>query len=344
MPSCEACESAVGAKDGVLHQVLGVGRVASHPQGGGVEAREQRHHVALEPGAERRRRPAELAGPSTSLARYTGVRTSIAVAAAGRERRGHRPGCAAAVISRQVGGKMRFDGGRRHDGKRAAGRPTVRRLRHAQAPVRALADDPDPAAAPHRVQQRALRRGHLLDRLLASSSSSWRRDRSPGSVTISGSDISGTFDDGGAGHLLLDPALPQLQPGHRRSPISWRPTASRTSSRQPSVLTGLLINILPFALVMLLVYFFIFRRMGGGAAGALNLGKNKVKVYDRKEMKIDLRRRRGRRRGQGRAPRDRGLPEEPEEVPAPGRPDPQGGPAPRAARLRQDPARPGGRR
>ena len=36
---------------------------------------------------------------------------------------------------------------------------------------------------------------------------------------------------------------------------------------------------------MLLVYFFIFRRMGAGAGGALNLGKNKVKVYDRKEMK-----------------------------------------------------------
>jgi cell division protease FtsH len=54
---------------------------------------------------------------------------------------------------------------------------------------------------------------------------------------------------------------------------------------QPSVLTSLIVNILPFALVMLLVYFFIFRKMGGGAAGALNLGKNKVKVYDRKEMK-----------------------------------------------------------
>jgi cell division protease FtsH len=54
---------------------------------------------------------------------------------------------------------------------------------------------------------------------------------------------------------------------------------------QPSVLTSLLVNILPFLLVMLLVYFFIFRRMGAGAGGALNLGKNKVKVYDRKEMK-----------------------------------------------------------
>ena len=55
--------------------------------------------------------------------------------------------------------------------------------------------------------------------------------------------------------------------------------------KQPSVFISLLLNILPILLLLGLGYFFIFRRMNAGAAGALNLGKNKVKIYDRKEMK-----------------------------------------------------------
>jgi cell division protease FtsH len=57
------------------------------------------------------------------------------------------------------------------------------------------------------------------------------------------------------------------------------------SFEQPSVFLSLLVNILPFALIMIAVYWFVFRRMGSGAGGALNMGKNKVKIYDRKEMK-----------------------------------------------------------
>jgi cell division protease FtsH len=54
----------------------------------------------------------------------------------------------------------------------------------------------------------------------------------------------------------------------------------------PSVLPSLLFNILIYVGPILLIYFFLFRRMaGGGAGGALNLGKNRVKIYDRKEMK-----------------------------------------------------------
>jgi cell division protease FtsH len=56
--------------------------------------------------------------------------------------------------------------------------------------------------------------------------------------------------------------------------------------QQPSALTSFLLQwILPFLLLGLL-WVFLFRRMaGGGAATALNLGKNRVKIYDRKEMK-----------------------------------------------------------
>ena len=52
--------------------------------------------------------------------------------------------------------------------------------------------------------------------------------------------------------------------------------------------TSLILNILPFALVMVLIYYFVFKRMGGGASAALNLGRNKVKIYDRKEMKTNF--------------------------------------------------------
>jgi cell division protease FtsH len=53
----------------------------------------------------------------------------------------------------------------------------------------------------------------------------------------------------------------------------------------PSVIGQLLVNVLPIILLMGLLYWFVFRRMNAGAAGALNMGKNKVKIYDRKELK-----------------------------------------------------------
>ncbi|MEO8476774.1 MAG: ATP-dependent zinc metalloprotease FtsH [Actinomycetota bacterium] len=53
----------------------------------------------------------------------------------------------------------------------------------------------------------------------------------------------------------------------------------------PNVLMQLILNILPFALIMGLVYWFVFRRMGAAGAGPMNMGKNKVKIYDRKELK-----------------------------------------------------------
>ena len=109
-------------------------------------------------------------------------------------------------------------------------------------------------------------------------------DQITGVLTISGSDISGTFDDGGQDTSFSTQLAPNFNLDTTFTDF-LEANGIQYKFTQPSVLTGLLINILPFALVMLLVYFFIFRRMGGGAAGALNLGKNKVKVYDRKEMK-----------------------------------------------------------
>ncbi len=60
------------------------------------------------------------------------------------------------------------------------------------------------------------------------------------------------------------------------------------SGRQPSAFSGLLFSLLPFVLIGLLYYFFIFKRLrnlGGGAGGPMSLGKNKAKLYDRTDMK-----------------------------------------------------------
>jgi cell division protease FtsH len=53
----------------------------------------------------------------------------------------------------------------------------------------------------------------------------------------------------------------------------------------PSPWIGLLYSVLPLVLLMGLAYWFLFRRVGAGGANPLNMGKNKVKIYDRKEMK-----------------------------------------------------------
>jgi cell division protease FtsH len=58
------------------------------------------------------------------------------------------------------------------------------------------------------------------------------------------------------------------------------------SGEQPGVLSSFLFSwIIPIA-ILVAIWGFVFRRMaGGGAAGALNLGKRGVKIYDRKDLK-----------------------------------------------------------
>jgi cell division protease FtsH len=58
------------------------------------------------------------------------------------------------------------------------------------------------------------------------------------------------------------------------------------SGQQPSAFSNFLFSwILPI-LILVAIWGFVFRRMaGGGAAGALNLGKRGVKIYDRKDLK-----------------------------------------------------------
>ena len=109
-----------------------------------------------------------------------------------------------------------------------------------------------------------------------------------GTLSIGSSDISGTFkSDSGADTPFTTSLSTNFQSDTEfRTFLDDHNVSYEFTS--PSVFTSLLLSILPFALVMVLIYYFVFKRMGGGANAALNLGRNKVKIYDRKEMKTSF--------------------------------------------------------
>ena len=107
-----------------------------------------------------------------------------------------------------------------------------------------------------------------------------------GKVTISATQVSGTYTDADGTSKSFVATLPgsnydpstTLEPKLQAKGIDYTGT-------QPSPWFSLLASILPLVLLMGIAYYFLFRRVGGGAANPLNMGKNKVKIYDRKEMK-----------------------------------------------------------
>jgi cell division protease FtsH len=102
-------------------------------------------------------------------------------------------------------------------------------------------------------------------------------------VTISTSTASGTFEQGGE-KVSFSADIP---PNYEPTELVDRLTAQGVPVRgqQPGLIGSILSYVLPLVLLLGL-YLFLFRRMaGGGAAGALNLGRNKAKIYDRKDLK-----------------------------------------------------------
>jgi cell division protease FtsH len=107
-----------------------------------------------------------------------------------------------------------------------------------------------------------------------------------GKVTISATQVTGSFIDTDGTEKNFVTTLPgsnydpstTLEPKLQAKGIDYTGT-------QPSPWFSLLASILPLVLLMGIAYYFLFRRVGGGAANPLNMGKNKVKIYDRKEMK-----------------------------------------------------------
>jgi cell division protease FtsH len=100
-------------------------------------------------------------------------------------------------------------------------------------------------------------------------------------VTITSDSIEWKDRDGALRHAILPPSY---DPTDLVSELSAK--GIPTTGEQPSAWSAILINILPLILLFAVVYWFVWRRMaGGGAAGALNLGRKGVKIYDRKDMK-----------------------------------------------------------
>ena len=105
-----------------------------------------------------------------------------------------------------------------------------------------------------------------------------------GPLEISDTSITGTFDENGT-HDFVTQRLPNQED---QALIDFLQQNDATYKFQPpNTLTQFLITaLLPTLLLVGVLWFFLFRRMGGGPAGAaLNLGRNKVRIYDRKEMK-----------------------------------------------------------
>jgi len=106
-----------------------------------------------------------------------------------------------------------------------------------------------------------------------------------GVVTVSDASISGTYLDDAGEEVAFTVGLNG----------GYEPTADLAKLQEaginvemvgPSPWLGLIVNLLPIMLLMGVAYYFLFRRMGAGGAGnPLTMGKNKVKIYDRKEMK-----------------------------------------------------------
>jgi cell division protease FtsH len=105
-----------------------------------------------------------------------------------------------------------------------------------------------------------------------------------GPLEISDTTITGTFEENGT-HDFVTQRLPNQED---QALIDFLEQNDATYKFQPpNTLTQFLITaLLPTLLLVGVLWFFLFRRMGGGPAGAaLNLGRNKVRIYDRKEMK-----------------------------------------------------------
>jgi cell division protease FtsH len=109
-----------------------------------------------------------------------------------------------------------------------------------------------------------------------------------GTVSITQTDVTGTvaLDSGTQAFIATRP--PDVTQTDQSDLIALlQRNGVAYTGKQPSALTTILINaVLPALFLVGILWFLVFRRMGAGPGGAaLNLGRNKIKIYDRKEMK-----------------------------------------------------------
>jgi cell division protease FtsH len=109
-----------------------------------------------------------------------------------------------------------------------------------------------------------------------------------GTVDIGVTDVSGTYRDASGQDV---PFTSNLPPNYDPAPLvdELKRAGVPFAGAPPNGLLQFFFQaLLPMLILFGILWFFLFRRMSGGAGAALNLGKNKVKIYDRKEMKTSF--------------------------------------------------------
>ncbi len=107
-----------------------------------------------------------------------------------------------------------------------------------------------------------------------------------GTVDISTTTVSGQFDDGSGDAVDFTADIPPTLVGTTQPTDRLDENGVAYTGVTPNVFSSFLIGWVAPLLLFGLLWFFLVRRMSGAQAGAaLNLGRNKVKIYDRKEMK-----------------------------------------------------------
>lgn len=102
-------------------------------------------------------------------------------------------------------------------------------------------------------------------------------------VAISDATISGTYRQGDQSVSFVAQLPPLLDTSTLTQKLADQ--GVEVTGVQPGALGAILLNVLPLLMLVGLMYFFVFRRMGGGAGSPLSMGRSKVRVVDRKEMK-----------------------------------------------------------
>ena len=106
-----------------------------------------------------------------------------------------------------------------------------------------------------------------------------------GTLEISQTSVTGTYQDSAGEHDFTTTIPPILQ-GTSQLTDQLNEAGVSYTGVTPSGLQSFLIGWAAPLLLFGLLWFFLIRRMSGAQAGAaLNLGRNRVKIYDRKEMK-----------------------------------------------------------
>ena len=165
-----------------------------------------------------------------------------------------------------------------------------------------------------------------------------------GTLEISQTSVSGRYEDS-TGQVDFTTTIPPILQGTSTLTDQLDAAGISYTGVTPNGLQSFLIGWVVPLLLFGFLWFFLIRRMSGAQAGAaLNLGRNKVKIYDRKEMKTTFADVAGVDEAKEELREIVDFLQQPEEVPTPRRPDPQGRAAAGSARVRQDAARARGRR